>query len=83
MAVASNWSGVRAEIEQRVKRPGGYNADVMLARCDRLDLLGAAQRGVLTALWVSLGFTAVVVGSSIGVLAFVPSIVASCQVKRR
>jgi hypothetical protein len=78
LAISSDWSGVRKEIEERVKgQTYQYRKDEMLSRLDRIDQLLTANRRIVTALWVSLGLTALVVALSVGVLANVPVISAS------
>ena len=78
LATASNWAGVHDEIERRVRQHGYQHLqDEMRARLTRIQRLRNAHRRVLTALLVSLGLTAVVIATSIGVLAYVPRICAS------
>lgn len=76
MAYVGNWAGVVAEIKRRLQSGTG-DANVVSARCSRIDLLISAHRAVQNALWFSLGLTAVVVAAAITVLAKTPCITVS------
>jgi hypothetical protein len=77
LAVAGNWSGVVTEIQKRLRDQNRPPTE-MQARLTRLQLLLGAHRRVLIALCLSLGLTALVVAGSISVLAYVPTIAATC-----
>lgn len=76
-AIAGDWGAVRREVQGRLDRHQGDPnlRESVVARLDRLDQLVAAHRSLRRALWVSLVVTAVMVGGSIAVLAYVPVIV--------